>query len=378
MRKIIMRRLINGEKGYVLIAALLVLVVVGLISGPLLSYMVSGLTAGHVFEASAAQLYGADAGAQDAIWNIQNGIGLCAGSPTAHYTISDVNGQTVDVTITYQDGPIYHIESTVAGDGSGTKIDTYVMGTPVAGNFSGIAENVITSLGEISTYGQVVIDPPEGEDHGPTDNYPGAWPTAEELCSWYWYDVRYGTQYYSDTTIDLNGVDQSIGPLYVDGTLTIKNSSSTPATLTLTGTIYVTGDTLIGTTGKDFTLNLNGNTIFVASPTAGAQKALNIGGQCTMEGSGSLIAVGDTYFAPDGDIGSEVGPVLTLSVQGSTLLQPSGSFYGTVAGNVTVDVKSGSEQTLMYPDDGFGTINFPGMTAGRYTYGVISWEVSRP
>ena len=63
-----MKTLIKGEKGYVLIAALLVLVILGLISGPLLSYMVSGLKAGHVFETGAAELYAADAGVQDAIW----------------------------------------------------------------------------------------------------------------------------------------------------------------------------------------------------------------------------------------------------------------------------------------------------------------------
>jgi hypothetical protein len=376
MRKIGTRKSIGDEKGYVLIAALLVLLVLGLISGPLLSYMVGGLTAGHTFEVGAAQLYGADAGAQDAIWKIQNGIGLCSGSPTTHYTISDVNGNPVDVTVTYQDGPIYHIESTAAGDGSGTKIDAYVVGTSVAGNFSGITENVITSLAGINYYGQVNVDPSTG-DHSPQAYYGAAWPTPQELEAWYLADVQDGTHYYADTTIDLNGINKSVGPLYVDGTLTIKNSSNTPATLTLTGTIYVTGDTLIGTTGKAFTLNLNGNTIFVASPTAGSQKALNIGGKCSMEGSGCLIAVGDSYFAPSGNIGSEAGPVLTLSIQGSTLLQPSGTFYGTVAGNVTVDVKSGSQQSLVYPDAGFGVINFPGCTAGRYIYSVVSWDVSR-
>jgi Tfp pilus assembly protein PilX len=375
MRKIAMRRLIKGEKGYVLIAALLVLVVVGLISGPLLSYMVSGLKAGHVFEVGAAELYAADAGVQDAVWRIQNNIGLCEGSPTTTYNISNVNGKSVEVTVTYQAGPIYHVESTATGDGSETKIDVYIVGTSVAGDFSGITNNVITSPGEINYYGQVNVDPETG-NHSPQANYGGAWPTPEELCDWYGEDVENSPHYYSDTTIDLNGVSRELGPLYVDGNLTIMNSGG-PATLTLTGVIYATGDTQIGTTDKDFTLGLNGTTIFVQSATAGNHKALEIGGRCSMDGSGALIAVGDTYFAPDGNIGSEEGPVLTLSVLGSTLLQPSGNFYGTVAGNVTVDVKSGSGQNLVYPDTGFGVINFPGCTAGRYVYSIVSWEVSR-
>jgi hypothetical protein len=377
MRKIGTVRLISDQKGYILIAALLVLVVIGLISGPLLSYMVNGLAAGHVFEVGAAELYGADAGAQDAIWKIQNGIGLCIGSPTTHYTVSDVNGKSVDVIVTYQDGPIYHIESTAASDGSGTRIDAYVVGDAVAGDFSGITNNVITSLSEIKYFGQVNVDPPEGEEHGPADYYGGNWPTPGELVDWYQWDVQHATHYDSDTTIDLNGVSQSLGPLYVDGKLTIVNSSNTPATLTLAGVIYATGDTQIGATGKAFTLGLSGTTIFVESATMGNQKALEIGGKCSMDGSGCLIAVGDTYFAPDGNIGSEEGPVLTLSILGSTLLQPSGNFYGTVAGSVVVDVKSGSEQNLMYPDAGFGAVNFPGCIAGRFIYSVVSWDVSR-
>jgi Tfp pilus assembly protein PilX len=379
MRKIGMNRLIRGEKGYILITALLVLVVVGLISGPVLSYMVSGLRAGHVFETGAAELYAADAGVEDAVLRIPN-LGLCQAQNTAHYTISDVNGKSVNVTITYVNNTTetvtYRVESTATSDSSGTKIDAYISGDAIAGDFSGITNNVITSLGGIKYFGQVNVDPPEGEEHGPQDYYGGDWPTAEELCDWYWWDVQDATHYSSDTTIDLNGVSQSLGPLYVDGELTIKNSGGS-ATLTLTGTIYATGDTLIGTTGKTFTLGLNGSTIFVASATAGSQKALDIGGKCSMDGSGTLIAVGDTYFAPDGNIGSEEGPVLTLSVLGSTLLQPSGNFYGTVAGNVTVDVKSGEGQNLIYPDTGFGVINFPGCIAGRFIYSIASWEVSR-
>lgn len=288
-----------------------------------------------------------------------------------------VNGKSVGVTITGMNNVTYRVESSTSSNGSKTKITAYVIGTSIYGDFSGITNSVITSLGTIKYFGQVNVDPAVGEEHGPVANYGGSWPTAGELCDWYWEDVKDATHYNSDTTIDLNGVSQSLGPLYVHGKLTIENSNNTPATLTLTGTIYVTGDTLIGTIGKGFTLGLNNCTIFVESSTAGSQQALQIGQKCTMDGSGALIAVGDTYFAPQGNIGSEEGPVLTLSVLGSTLLQPSGTFWGSVAGNVTVDVKSGSGQNLTFPESGFGVINFPGCTAGRFIYSIASWEVSR-
>lgn len=373
-----MRTLIRGEKGYILIAALLVLVVVGLISGPVLSYMVSGLKAGHVFETGAAELYGADAGVEDAVWRIPN-IGLCPGSPTTHYTISDVNGKSVDVTITYvnntTDTVNYHVESTATSNGSGTKIDAYVIGTSIYGDFSGITNNVITSQGDIILKPGTEVNPSTG-NHSPQADYGGAWPAAAELCAWYGEDVEDGTHYYSDTAIDLNGVSQELGPLYVDGKLTIKNSGG-PATLTITGTIYATGKTEIyGPTSNEpyqLTLDLNGHTIFVSSNITGAQNALEIQ-KCNMDGSGAIIAVGDIYFAPKVPAGM-ADPVFIMSRSGETLVQPNGEFYGSIAGSVDVQLQPGS--SLNYPEDGFGVLNFPGCTEGRFVYSIASWEVSR-
>jgi hypothetical protein len=384
------KRLIRDEKGQALVLALILLALGGLIIGPLLSYIDTGLAAGGVYERKAGELYAADAGVEDAIWKIQHpgeaGYLPCnPSSPARNYTIPDVNGKDVDVSIKYtygdEEGRAYLVESKTVGDGSTTEISAYIIGTSVFGDFSGITNNVITSPGEINYYGQVNVDPETG-NHSPVSNYTGAWPTAADLCAWYGYDVKNAPHYYSDTTINLNGISQPLGPLYVDGKLTIENSSNTPATLTLTGTIYATGVTDIGVSGSGqntLIVNLNDNTIFVASDSTGSGKqALQIGGKCTLEGSGALIAVGDTYFAPGGDIGSVEGPVLTLSVEGSTLLQPSGNFYGSVAGNVTVDVKSGSKQNLVFPEGGFGVINFPGCTAGRFIYSIASWEVNQP
>jgi len=368
-----MRRLIRGEKGYILIAALLVLVVVGLISGPVLSYMVSGLRAGHVFETGAAELYAADAGVEDAVWRIPN-IGLCPGSPTTHYTISDVNGKSVDVTITYvnntTDTVNYHVESIATGDGSGTGIDAYVIGTSVYGDFSGITNNVITSQGEIDLAPNTEVNPSTG-DHSPQEDYGGAWPTGEELAAWYFEDVEDEESYGSDIMI-LNG-DTELGPFYRDGELEIK-SGTAGITVTLTGTIYISGDTLIGTTGKDFTLDLNGHTIFVASNSSDPQKALWIGGKCTLVGEGAIIAVGDMYFEPNTEAGV-TDPVFIMSVVGTSTVQPGGDFYGSIAGSVVVALQPGT--SIDYPETGFGVINFPGCTAGRFIYSIDSWEVSR-
>ena len=380
VRRIGVKRLITDEKGYILILALLVLVVVGLISGPVLSYLVSGLRAGHIFETGAAELYAADAGVEDAVLKIQQGIGLCL-HQSKNYTISNVNNKSVEVTVTCVSNTTeivtYHVESTATSGGSGTKIDAYVNGDAVAGDFSGITNNVITSQGKIIIKPGTNVTPPEGEDHGPQDYYGDAWPTPEELCDWYWWDVRDGTHYYSDTTIDLNGVSQELGPLYVNGKLTIKNSSSTPATLTLAGTIYATGKTEIyGPTANEpykLTLDLNDYSIFVSSNITGAQNALEIQ-KCNMNGSGAIIAVGDIYFAPNVPAGM-TDPVFIMSVSGETLVQPNGQFYGSIAGSVDVQLQPGS--SIHFPESGLGVINFPGCIAGRFIYSIDSWEVRR-
>ena len=123
------------------------------------------------------------------------------------------------------------------------------------------------------------------------------------------------------------------------------------------------------------TLDLNGHTIFVESNSA---DAIIVGGKCTVSGPGAIIAVGDVYFAPKGDVGSNEEPVFIFSISGKTTLQPSGAFYGAIAGSVEVDVQQGHEPTIIYPPDGFGDddLNFPGFNdVSQLAYIIASWEV---
>lgn len=390
-----MKALIKGEKGYVLIAALIVLLVLGLISGPLLSYMVSGLKAGHVFETGTDELYAADAGVQDAMWKIQNGIGLCESSPTSHYIMSDVNGRSVDVTVTLTDNVTgmltYKITSVAITDGggntaglSGTQIEAYVSGLTES---SGIMDHVITSpCGYDTQGGQTEVNPPEGDEHGPDGSYQGAWPTAEMLSSLYSDAKSYP---YASTALDVD-THGSIGPLYRDGTLDIYNSGKAGKWVTLDGTLYITGDTTIGTKsgGKTFTLDLNGNTIFVESATGRApeddpcnpesnQYALKIGTGCTLTGSGCIVAVGNIEFKPNLNC-SEGDYILVLSVSGKTYMQPNGDFYGTLAGSAEVYMQNGSATWSDYSTVE-GGLDFPDLPGTQQVSScrLASWEVSR-
>ena len=393
--KINLKRLIRDEKGHVLTLVLIVLVVGGLVLAPLLGFMSTGLMAGQVYERKTAELYAADAGVDYALCKIQQGIvkvPQCGNDPEDwSYPEEDdppiiVNGKSVAVTIEYIGEETFKIVSTAIGDGSGTQVEAYVSGVSKYGDYSGILGNVVISQDEADIKGDVYY--PEG--HGPVENYGGDWPTAEELAEFYWLDVKGGMHYYEDTAIDLKGTScppgpiyingeavdcpSGLGPLYIDGKLTINNSVNPEATLTLDGTLYITGDTLIEPT-KNLIIDLNGHTIFVESSSTNPPKeALYIKGKCGVRGPGVIIAVGDIYFEPNIEAGG-TDPVFIMSVEGTTTLKPGGDFYGSIAGSVEVELYPGT--SLYYPEgDGwYDDFNFL-IGIKRLIFSVVSWKTS--
>jgi len=413
----------SDEKGAALTLVLVLLVVGGLILTPLLGLMSTGLISGQVYEKKTDELYAADAGVEDAIWKIQtNNLTFEANNSSEPWQLA-VNDRTVEVIVYREDSDpspcgedfTYQILSTAtteAGGGtaaidSSTTIDARV--APIVEYYPSIMDHLVTIQGnltktEVNDLEQdlaklEIICPAEcaecavcGKaydyyteyDQIPTGckgcvavyNFPApAWPTADYLSDRYWEDVKDEAP---DTrsTMNLLGVDRQEGPLYRIGTLDIVNSSATPATLTLTGTLYITGDTKIGESkgGKDLTLALNGHTVFVSSTTA---KALSVGGQCSVQGPGIIIAVGDINFAPKAVVGGDQNPVFIFSVTGTTTVQPSGEWWGAIAGREYVEVKSGNEPTTTYPEGGFGDLEFPLVVASR-TCSIISWQITGP
>jgi len=159
--------------------------------------------------------------------------------------------------------------------------------------------------------------------------------------------------------------------LYHDGNLDISNSGNENATLTLNGTIYVTGDLTIATTRQNFTLNLNKQTIYCNSSTE--KYAIDVGPhKPTIIGSGCIIAVGDVYFAPKGDVGSPDDFVFIMSVTGTVTLQPSGTFYGAIAGKVEVEEKSGLNASITWTSYEGEGIDFP---IGQGEMMVLSYTI---
>ena len=66
-----MKNLVRDERGGALVLALILLLVGGLISAGLLGHMGAGLLAGEVYDRRTAELYAADAGVEDGLWQIQ-------------------------------------------------------------------------------------------------------------------------------------------------------------------------------------------------------------------------------------------------------------------------------------------------------------------
>jgi hypothetical protein len=67
-----------------------------------------------------------------------------------------------------------------------------------------------------------------------------------------------------------------------------------------------------------------------------------------------------------------------MSALGTTRLQPSGDYYGAVAGSVDVEVQQGETPTIYYPEMGFGEgdLNFPGFVEGKLIYHVATWQIN--
>ena len=380
--KIDVKRILRDETGAALAMALILLLIGGLMTAPLLSYMGSGLIAGEVYEARTAELYAVDAGIEDAVWKIQNKDGYlpCSpGSPARNYTVTDINGKNVAITITsvalYQGitnlTGTYRVESTTTGNGSRTQIEAYIEGVNIYGDYGDIVGNVLTSQDEIVLKPGTEVNPSDGE-HSPVEYYEDDWPTAEELIRFYLEEVEDEESYDSDLlTLDS---DMELGPFYRDGELEIK-AGTADVTLTLTGTVYVSGDTLIGSTGQDFTLDLNNHTIFVASNSSDPHKALWIGGKCTIVGSGVIITVGDFYFEPNTEAGV-TDPIFVMSVSGTTSVQPGGDFYGSIAGSVEIELQPGT--SINYPESE-GWVDGLNFLIGvkKLVYIIDSWEISQ-
>ena len=392
--KTIVKRLVRDEKGASLVLVLILLLISGLIIGPLLSYMGTGLITGQVYEMRTNELYAADAGVEDAIWKIQNQVpevaGLTQCYPNWSYNITDVNGKRLQISIEYIDGGTYRITSTaITDDGggtaaiTGTAIESYVSASYM--DFSSLLDNAIVSFDTITIQPNTTVDgdvwlPDEDnlDIHDPEDidgevkdkdDMTITWPTVEQLSTYYLEDIEGAPD--PGSFIDIKDLNpKTIGPSYREGNLVVDNTGE-PDTLVLEGTVYVHGDLNFQQPGSNnYTINLNGQTIFAEGSINFPSNAVGI------SGSGCIIAVGDINFQPS-ITGDDF--VLVMSITGEVFFHPSGDFTGCIAGNTHVQLQPGCNINWISPE-GKG-LDFP-MGAGGDDelppitgVSIESWEV---
>ncbi|MHA2069601.1 MAG: hypothetical protein ACXABY_35000, partial [Candidatus Thorarchaeota archaeon] len=210
-------------------------------------------------------------------------------------------------------------------------------------NLSSLLGNAITSRNDVTFSPNATAEPPEKV----VEDYSGTWPTANQLSDYYWPDVKDVTPLADDTIFVQD--TPSIGPLYRDSNLTIKNTGAHDLEATLDGTVYVTGNLYAATTGKRMSLHLNNQTVFV-------QGDIDIGTKATIDGSGIIIAVGDVVFSPN--IASNPDDfVFIMSIKGTVWFSPGNDFYGSVAGDVEVQLQPNS--TLIWHEPPYELLHIP-------------------
>ena len=394
----LLKKMHKKESGQAFIFVLIFLLLGGLIITPLLAFMGSGLTASKAYHLTMAGVYAADAGIEDAIWHIQtrsDNVPTDEATPTTTTLTDELNNKTVEYIMEYIDDNTYKVTSTATEAGSSVTVVSYVaveeydflLNSAITSNTnveigpnSTVSGNITCPDGELDWGNNTTWDSPPSEQFDPMSRE--AWPLAEQLIWFYMQDVEGLASPYDDypddqIDVDDNSVDDNstIEALLRDGDLAIL-SSQNDIVATLLGTVYVTGDLNIGSTNKDFTIDLNGQTIFVESDS---DVAIDIGGKCTFTGSGCIVAIGGIKAYPH--VASAPDEfILIMSLEGTVDLQPIGNYYGAVVGDSTVNMQPNNYLEWVDPLSVEGGLNFPweGYQGDKVLTKMRTWEINPP
>jgi len=365
----------NGERGQVIIPVLIVLLMCGLITPPLLSFMENGLVITRIEKERMHEMYSADAGTVEAIWNFTMSSLDIPVASSQSLPQSSLNSKTVDVIIERIDDITYKITSTAATDiNTSTTITSYVT---YFRDFGSLLTGALTTLNDasISVGSTIDGDVQYGGDLDNDGSITGDiinetmdnFPTTEQLSEFYWKDVE-GETVISESSLDIgSGTLENpylIGPAYTTGDLTIKGSG----VARLEGTLYVQGDLVF----------LPGNTLILNNQAIYAEGTIEFRPGNTVIGSGSIIAAGDIDFSPN----IESSPddfILVLSLEGSINANPGGSFYGSLVAAQDINLQPNCVINWSQHGD---SLHFPWNADGDdYTAGdfftIESWRTSR-
>jgi len=370
----------SGEKGQVLIIALMLLAL-GVIIVPLLSFMASSYkTTEQVYNEKARELYAADAGVRDAMWNIQRKVSwlpAAEGEISSQQSISAVNGKTVTYTLarlpdsTYQ-ATAYSVQSR-ASDPVSSRSTTITSHITVVDFSTTYTQNALTSPGEITTNkndrisGNVQAPVVDGSSDGtinaeltngvvinsPVMGWPRVTSTNNPVARFYFKQVSHLAPF-TGATIDLSQTAQQ-GPLYATGNsiYTMQGNGS------LQGIIYVDGSLDVP---NDTTVNLNSQTIFVTGD-------MKVWPNSVINGPGAIIALGNIDYQPNHTNGQYI---YLMSISGTINFQPNSNFTGSIAGQANLNLQPNN--IISWTDPGGLNLNLPeGSNIGIGS--IQSWRI---
>lgn len=337
-----MRGTLRDQKGAVLPLTIVIMVVGAISVAALFGYLGTSLLLQGKNQENVGAYYSADAGIEYAIAELVDSVTEIAACGSKEFEPFELNGRAVQVTIADEGSGTYSITST-ATDESG---ESTIVACALVHDYEFFFDGAINSRADVSispgsevTGNVTYVGDIDGEEqiNGNVTQVDDIepWPSQEIMARFYEEDVD-SLEPYSDQNIDV-AFHPTVGPLYRDGELSIY-STVNGANATLGGTVYVAEQLDIGQVKKEFTLDLNGQTIYC--DYRGTGDAIRIGSEVTLTGSGCIIAIGDIQFQPQ-LISDPDDYILVLSVEGTIDLQPNGDFYGCLVGNVEVNLQPG-------------------------------------
>jgi hypothetical protein len=378
----------RSKKGYSLVIVLVIMVMGVVIIGALTQYLGSSLLLATRSEERAINFYAADSGFEDTCFWIQNYKGLNSSKwieTTNNQSVWGVweripyvvNGRTVNVSVIQVGNYTYRVTSSASmNDTVSTVIESYIVVTTL--NLSPLGENAITSDSNIkltghkgSVEGSVdyvgILECPndpncEESINGTITQYPDGieyWPSTQNLIHYFFHQVD-GLEPFPVDTIDIS-VNSTIGPLLREGDLSIQSTVKN-AYSSLNGTVYVKGNLNIGSTNKDFTLNMSHHWIF-------CEGEIDMTDKSAIVGTGAIISIGKLTFGPKSSSDAD-SFLFLMSSESDLIIHPSSNFYGSVAGDVDVRLFPGTD--MVWTDPKEAGFFFPSIQIPRYrTYEII-------
>lgn len=207
-----LKRMVSDQAGIALPMALILLMLGGLLIVPVLDFIYTNLTTGLIIEQMTMGTFAAEAGINEACWQIKNNtnLQLPATGQQISLTFTDtVNGRTPIITISNQNGTTFRITSIAPGS-SGSSVTVISDVDVIFSGGTGLFDNALAGLsGNIFFAGNTIVT---ASTPGGADIYAGGSPGNISLS----------------------------GGAYVDG------DASAVGTITLDGGAIVTGDQYVG------------------------------------------------------------------------------------------------------------------------------------